>query len=342
MMKPKKNTMFTSRIGRLIGAVLLAGVLTLTAAGIVAVHNARAATDNSTPPTSQADTGNKNDDQSDDSSGPSNGDSNTGVKEVSGQIVPVDPYQQSLKVPATSYGPVQEGTSIDVPVVAGYYPEDSQDVDSLVVGVQVQVPKEGGTIYVTYLPTKNPGGDTGGNGGTGSGSGSSSGGQSSGGSSTPSSTPSTSTSQPSSQPSSSSTSSDTPKIPDGPRQNKSTSSKKSSSTTQQASGQDSDSAASSSSKPWYSWFTGWFSGNKNSQSSSSSATSSKKGSTSSSAKKDSADNDSSSQSAATHLKSAAGKTTKSHTQWLAIGITVVSAALLGGVLVLLWRQRRKS
>jgi hypothetical protein len=341
MMKPKKNMMFTSRIGRLIGTVLLAGALTLTAAGVVAVHNARAATDNSTPPTSQADTGNKNDNQSDESSSSSSGDANTGVKEVSGQIVPVDPYQHSLKVSATSYGPVQEGTSIDVPVVAGYYPEDSQDVDSLVVGVQVQVPKEGGTIYVTYLPTKDTGGNTGGGSGTGSGSGSSSGGQSSG-SSTPSSTPSTSTSQPSSQPSSSSTSSETPKIPDGPSQNKSTSSKKSSSTTQQASGQDSDSAASSSSKPWYSWFTGWFGGNKDNQSSSSSATSSKKGSASSSAKKDSADNDSSSQSAATHLKSAAGKTTKSHTQWLAIGITVVSAALLGGVLVLLWRQRRKS
>ncbi|WP_146995333.1 hypothetical protein [Schleiferilactobacillus harbinensis] len=338
-MKPKKNTMFTSRIGRLIGTVLLAGVFTLTATGVVTVHNARAA-DNSTPPTSQADTGNKNEDKTDDpSDSTSGGNANTGVKEVSGQIVPVDPYQQSLKVPSTSYGPVQEDTSIDVPVVAGYYPEDSQDVDSLVVGVQVQVPKEGGTIYVTYLPTKNTGGNTGDGGGASSGS---SGAGSTTSSSKPSITPSTSTSQPASQPSSSTTSSETPKIPDGPSHNKSTSSKKSSSTTQQASGQDSDSAASSSSKPWYSWFTGWFSGNKDSQSSSPSATSSRKGSTSSSAKKDSADNDSSSQSAATHLKSAAGKTTKSHTQWLAIGITVVSAALLGGVLVLLWRQRRKS
>lgn len=336
MMKPKKNTMFTSRIGRLIGTVLLAGVFTLTAAGVVAVHNARAA-DNSTPPTSQADTGNKNEDKTDDSS---DDNANTGVKEVSGQIVPVDPYQQSLKVPATSYGPVQEGTSIDVPVVAGYYPEDSQDVDSLVVGVQVQVPKEGGTIYVTYLPTKNTGGNTGDGGGASSGG---SGADSTTSSSKPSSTPSTSTSQLASQPSSSTTSSETPKIPDGPSQNQSASSKKSSSTTQQASGQDSDSAASSSSKPWYSWFTGWFSGNKDNQSSSSSSTSSKRGSTSSSAKKDSADNDSSSQSAATHLKNAAGRQTRGNrTQWLAIGITVVSAGLLGGVVVLLWRQRRHS
>ncbi|MCI2172529.1 hypothetical protein [Schleiferilactobacillus perolens] len=324
--------------GKMMVIVLAAIVVALSCVGTGVVNAATNVNRNQQTQSTQS----KNDKNDDNSGDPSNGTgSDEPAKEVSGKIVPVDPDQQSLQVAAIPYGPVQEGTSIDVPVVAGYYPEDSQDTDSLVVGVQVQVPKGGGTIYVTYFKSDNGSGGSGSGGGQGGGTSSSSSSSSpSKPSTSPSSNkPSSTSSSPSQGTSSSptSTSNDTPKIPDGPSRNNSSNSS-ASSTMQQAAGQSSSSTKDHS---LFSWFGDLFGGGSKGTSHSSS----KKSSTSSSATDPSDTSDSTdnagSKSSETSMKSAAGKQSTNHTQWLAIGITVVSAALLGGVIVLIVKQRRR-
>ncbi|MCI1890955.1 MAG: hypothetical protein LKI92_02320 [Schleiferilactobacillus harbinensis] len=315
-------------IRRIVNLALIVGVLIF---GFGSVNKVDAANNNSLNGQRTA-TVKSGDSQSGDDSADASSDQPP--KDVTGKIVPVDPTQQSLDVTPIPYGPVQEDTTIDVPVVAGYYPEDSQDVDSLVVGVQVQVPKNGGVIYVTYLKS----GSTGGSGSGSTGGSSSSSSQSV--SSSSSSNTSSSTNSGNTSASSSGASSDTPKIPDAPSQNdsKSTSKSQSTSVSKQAAGQNSQSEPNQS---WLGWLENLFGRNSASQNSASSSKESKNSSSSQSTSSK-LSNDAGSKSSKTEMKSAAGRNTHSSTQWVAISITVASAGLLGGVIVLIWKQRHKA